>query len=153
MKIDTRNFGEIEIDENKIFEFEDGLPGFPDDKRFVVLSEEEVDENTVFFWLQSLDDKNVAFVVIDMLIVKHDYKPQVKEELPDYMGDYEESEILIYNIAVVPENVNKMSVNLKAPVVLNNKTKKGCQIIFNEEDYPIRYYIFEEIKNISEDGE
>jgi len=136
MKVNTKHFGEIEVEEDRIIVFEEGLPGFPDDKNFILLENEEP-----FCWLQSTDDGDNAFILVDAFAVLPDYSPQVDRDEFAAIGEYNPDEFLIYNICVLPEDINEMSVNLLAPVVINTASKKGRQIIAKNEDYSVRHYM------------
>ncbi len=153
MKIDTKYFEEMEIDPEKVLDFTDGLPGFPDDKQYVVITDGEATDDTLVFWLQSTQNKHVAFLMLNMLAIKPDYQPDVTDILPEFMGAFDEQSCFIYNIAVIPAIVDKMTVNLRAPIVVNNATKKGCQAIFNGDEYPIRHLVFNELQNMQKAGE
>ena len=145
-KLNTRHFGEIEFDEKRIINFPQGLPGFPDDRNFLMMSENE-DEDT-FFWLQSVDNGDVAFTLMNVYGVLPDYDPQVDEEEMKELGEIVSAPLEIYNIAVIPENVKEMRVNLKAPVVINMEAGLGRQVVCTNEDYPIRYHIFEGLSKL-----
>ena len=136
MKINTRHFGEIEVEESRIINFEEGLPGFPDDRQFVLLENEDP-----FCWLQSADDGDNAFILVDAFSVLSDYSPQVDKEEFAPLGEYSPDDFLVYNIVTLPEDVNEMTVNLLAPVVINSATKKGRQVIAKNEEYGVRHYL------------
>jgi len=137
MIIETKHFGEIEVDEADIIEFEEGLPGFPDDRQFVLLDNKEP-----FCWLQSVSDGDNAFILVDVYSVMPDYNPQVDKEQFSALGEYEPDNFLIYNIVVLPENIKEMTVNLLAPVVINTAAKKGRQVIARNENYGVRHFLF-----------
>lgn len=151
MKFETRHFGEIDIDETKIIRFNEGLPGFPDDLEFVLLegsNELEEEDSSPFLWLQSVSDGNTAFILMDVFSVIPDYSPSINPSDIEELGVYNEStkeDFLIYNIVVLPEDVKKMSVNLVAPVVINQIVKKGKQVIANNADYNVRHFLFENV--------
>ena len=129
MKAATRLFGEIEIDESKIITFEDGIIGFPDMKKFTLIFDEEKEGRPSISWLQSMDEPEIAFPVMDPLFVCETYNPSVEEEL-------------LKNLGTVPQNIKELAVNLKAPIVINTDTRKASQIIV-EDDLPVRYRIYE----------
>jgi len=143
-KFDTRHFGEIEYDEARVIKFPQGIPGFPDCNRFLLMSENE--DEDMFFWLQSLDNGDVAFTLMNIYKTLPDYDPQVDEEELDELGSVEGTPLEIYNIVVIPDYVRHMRVNLKAPIVINSETGLGKQVICSNDDYPIRYMIFEELE-------
>ncbi|MFV0504059.1 MAG: flagellar assembly protein FliW [Lachnospirales bacterium] len=143
MKLNTKHFGEIEVEEEKIITFKDGLPGFDDLSRFILFDEESNDG--LFLWMQSIDDPTIAFVLLDTLRVMPLYDPIISEEsiisLGDTGGDTLPN-ILCYNIAVVEKSMKDTRVNLKAPIIINQLTKKGCQVLCSNEDYDIKCKIF-----------
>ena len=144
MLINTKNFGEVEINENDVFTFEEGIPGFPKLKKYTIIRDHS--DDYPFYWMQSLDDSEICFIIMDVFNILPDYNPIVNDDELKYIGNVEGNNLLIYNIVVIPECVSKMSVNLKAPIVINLDTKKGRQIIVNNDEYEIRYYFYEEMK-------
>jgi len=140
MKLDTKHFGEISIEEEEIITFDEGLPGFWDSTRFVLLADQPSD---LFSWLQSVDDGDLVFALMDVTQVIPDYQPQIESELIEDLGDG--TSFVYYNIAVVPEDLKDLRVNLKAPVLINTNARKGRQVLASNEDYSVRHYIFEEM--------
>ena len=142
MKAATRLFGEIEIDESKIITFEDGIIGFPDMKKFTLIFDEEKEGRPSISWLQSMDEPEIAFPVMDPLFVCETYNPSVEEELLKNLGTMKEDNIYVLVTVTVPQNIKELAVNLKAPIVINTDTRKASQIIV-EDDLPVRYRIYE----------
>ena len=143
-KFNTHHFGEITYDPANIIRFPQGLPGFPEDINFLFMSES--DDEDMFFWLQSLDNGEVAFTLMDVYRVLPNYDPQIDDYESEELGTIEEDSLEIYNIVVIPEDARQMRVNLKAPVVINNATGIGRQVICINEEYQLRYMIFEELE-------
>ncbi|MCL1882234.1 MAG: flagellar assembly protein FliW [Defluviitaleaceae bacterium] len=141
---DTKHFGEISYDPANIINFPEGIPGFPESKQYILMSE-NADED-MFFWLQSVDEGDVAFTLMDVYKVLPDYDPQVDEDEMASLGEISDTPLLIYNIVVIPDYVRHMRVNLRAPVVLNLNTGLGKQVICSNDDYSIRFMIFEELE-------
>ena len=142
MKAATRLFGEIEIDESKIITFEDGIIGFPDMKKFTLIFDEEKEGRPSISWLQSMDEPEIAFPVMDPLFVCETYNPSVEEELLKNLGTIKEDNLYVLVTVTVPQNTKELAVNLKAPIVINTDTRKASQIIV-EDDLPVRYRIYE----------
>lgn len=145
MKLDTKHFGEIDIEESKIIEFKEGIPGFSDLNRFVLLAEpsEKTDaDGGLFYWLQSVDDSSIAFVMVNMVKYMPDYNPLVEADQIAGLGEFDPNKFLFYNIAVLPEDIKEATVNLKAPVVINDETKQGKQVICTNEEYTVRHFMF-----------
>lgn len=142
MKAATRLFGEIEIDESKIITFEDGIIGFPDMKKFTLIFDEEKEGRPSISWLQSMDEPEIAFPVIDPLFVCEAYNPSVEDELLKNLGTIKEDNLYVLVTVTVPQDIKELAVNLKAPIVINTDTRKASQIIV-EDDLPVRYRIYE----------
>ena len=142
MKAATRLFGEIEIDESKIITFEDGIIGFPDMKKFTLIFDEEKEGRSSISWLQSMDEPEIAFPVMDPLFVCETYNPSVEDELLKNLGTIKEDNLYVLVTVTVPQDIKELAVNLKAPIVINTDTRKASQIIV-EDDLPVRYRIYE----------
>mgnify|MGYP002511021879 FL=1 len=143
MKINTRLFGEVEISDDKIICFENGIIGFPELKRFALIHDEESGTGAGIRFLQSLDEANFAMPVIDPLIVKPDYNPEVDDELLTGVGHVTEDNILVLVTVSVPSDLTKMSVNLQGPFVINVDTNKACQMILDSSDYPVKFPVYD----------
>lgn len=147
MKITTRIFGEIEIADDKIIVFENGIIGFPDLKNFALIHDEEKGTNTGIRFMQSLDEPNFAMPVMDPLLVKPDYDPKVDDELLASAGNISSDNILVLVTATIPGDLTKMSVNLQGPFIINVEEHKACQIIVENGDYPVKFPIYEILKS------
>ena len=143
MYLTTKHFGEIEYDEQTIINFADGLPGFSEATQFVLINEVDDVDDGLFYWLQCVDDSELAFALIDVYQVIPDYNPMVDRNEIASLGDYNPDNFLIYNVVVLPENIKNMSVNLLAPVVINPDTRKGKQVIAQNDSYGVRHLVFE----------
>ncbi|MCL2699338.1 MAG: flagellar assembly protein FliW [Defluviitaleaceae bacterium] len=147
MKLKTRHFGEVEIPEDILLSFDEGIPGFPDSKRFVLIQEPDHadDDDSLFYWLQSADEPELALMLMDVVKVMPEYDPAVDLDQIHELGLLEAESYFVYNVVRIPEEIEKMSVNLKAPIVINDRLKKGKQVFSKNEDYAIRYFIYEEL--------
>lgn len=147
MIINTRIFGEVVVEEDRVIEFTSGIIGFPDLQKFVLIHDEEKNDGAIR-WLQSVDEPQFAMPVIDPLAVKADYNPQVEDEMLKRLGEFKEDDLLVLVTITVPSDLTKMTVNLKAPFVINSTSKKACQIIV--EDYEVKFPIYDIIKKKKE---
>ena len=145
MKIKTRMFGEIEIEEEKVIHFADGIIGYPDCKNFTLIFDEEKGRRKSICWLQSVDEPVFALPVLDPLLIKEDNKPAVEDELLHVLGDLKEENTFVLVTVTVPEQIEDLSINLKAPIVINVDERLASQIIV-EENYPVKYKIYELLK-------
>ena len=153
MKITTRVFGEIEIDESKIISFPSGIIGFPEMTDFALIFDEEKGKDSPIRWLQSLQESEFAMPVMDPLLVAGDYNPEVEDDYLIPLGEMREDDALVLVTVTVPKELEKMSVNLQAPIIINSETKKAAQIIVNTEKYPVKYYIYDILKAMKKEGE
>ncbi len=151
MKINTRMFGEIDIDEEKIINFDLGIIGFDFLKKFTLIHDEEEEDNSVI-WLQSLDEPDFAMPVMNPLLAMDGYNPSVEDELFKNIGETTEDDIIVFVTLTVPADITKMTVNLKAPIIINANTKKGCQIIVEESEYIVKYPVYEVLTSKKEKG-
>ena len=153
MEITTRVFGTIEIDDNKIIHFPSGIIGFPDMTDFALVYDEEKGKDTPIRWLQSLQEAEFALPVMDPLLVAKDYNPEVEDNHLLPLGEMGEDDTLVLVTVTVPQDLSKMSVNLQAPIIINAGTKKATQIIVNTENYPIKYFIYDILREMKKEGE
>lgn len=146
MKANTRLFGNIDVADDKIITMEKGMIGFPEYTHFaLIFDEEKKDKKFKIMWLQSMEDGEVAFPVVDPVSVKEDYKPTVNDELIAPLGEMSEEDTYILVTATVPKRIEDFSVNLKAPIVINMATNKGAQVI-TEDDYQVKYKVYDLLK-------
>ena len=151
MQANTRIFGEIDIADEKILNFENGIIGFPDFKKFALIHDlKEEGETPSISWLQSMEEPSFAMPVMDPLIVKPDYNPMVSDDYFSVIDGKDDNEYIVLVTVTVPHDLKKMSVNLKAPFVINVSNRKAAQIIV-EEDFPIKYMIYDILNK--KDGE
>ena len=153
MVLETKLFGEVDIDEQKALHFENGLIGFPDLKTFFLIRDEEK-ASSLFCWLQSVEERAMALPVLDPLKVMESYNPMVDDELLKPLGELTEDNLMALVTVTVPRNIENISVNLQAPILINADTKQACQLILEDGNYPVRYPIYEILNNMKEkDGE
>lgn len=146
MKANTRIFGEIEIQDDKIIRFDNGIIGFPDLKEFTLIFDSEKEDKTSISWLQSLNEPELAFPVMDPLTVYPDYNPSVEDELLKPLGELTPDNLFVLVTVTVPADIKEIAVNLKAPIVINTDTKKANQLIVDN-DLPVRYKIYDIIQS------
>ena len=150
MIVKTKIFGEIEVDESRFITFEEGILGFPDLKRFMLIHDEESGSSKLISWMQSIDEPAFAMPVLDPLKVCPDYNPEVEDELLNSLGDVQGEDILVLATVTVPPEIEKMTANLRAPFIINANNLKACQIILEDEKYLIKYPIYEVLKGNKE---
>lgn len=153
MRINSRVFGEIEVDESKIIHFPSGIIGFPEMTDFILIYDEEKGKDASIRWMQSLQEEEFALPVMDPLFVAGDYNPEVEDNYLIPLGEMKEEDALVLVTVTVPGDLKQMSVNLQAPIIINTETKKAAQVIVNTEKYPVKYYIYEILQAMKKEGE
>ena len=150
MLVKTRHFGEINLEDDKILTFENGILGFEDYKNFTLLYDNEGDDKPNISWFQSLDEASLAIPVINPFLVKPDYNPQVEDELLKPLGEITDDNAVILVTVTVPEEVEKISANMKAPIIINSDTRRGAQIIADNADYVVKHRFYDQLKAAKE---
>ena len=144
MLIHTKPYGKIDVDERQKLFFPFGILGFENLKNYVLIDAKQ----QPFYWLQSLDVTEIAFVLINPLIFRPDYSIDVpKEELEEIQLD-NENDVLVFAIVTIPENQSNMTANLQGPIIINKKIKQGRQAISTNEKWGIRHHILEELSAV-----
>ena len=141
--IETRIFGKVSIGEDRVINFANGILGFPDLKRFTLLHDVARGSNAGIHYLQSIDEPGFAMPVMNPMIVRPDYNPKVQEEYLAPVGDITKEETLLFVTLTVPGDVKKMTVNLRAPIIINVERRTACQLIAEGDEYDIKYAIYD----------
>lgn len=132
MKIQSRDFGAVEIDASDIVTFVQPIFGFENYTRFVFLHDQD---NSHIAWLQSLEDENLCFIVVDPEVVVDTYHPELPAETAALLGG---EDCMLWLIMVVAQKFSESTVNLKSPIVLNPASRQAAQVLL-EQNLPIRY--------------
>jgi flagellar assembly factor FliW len=133
MNVLTSRFGTVEIEEADIIDFEDGLIGFDDRKRWVILADSE---NEAIAWLQSLEDPNLAMAVVSPRRFVPHYQVKIPTEPLKQMGLTDSEQAFV--LTVVSRHDHGLTVNLRAPLIIVLERRAGWQII-TEDDQPLQY--------------
>ena len=136
MLVQTLNFGSVEIPENKVITFKDGLPGFPQIHRFAVV---EMETLKPFRYLQSLDEPPVSFFIINPFLLDPGYEFRLTDSDMEDVNSTNSAELAVYAVATVPEDPGSATMNLMAPIVINDRDRCGKQVILNESKYSVKH--------------
>ncbi|MGG4439869.1 flagellar assembly protein FliW [Brevibacillus fortis] len=126
------------VELGKLF-FEDGIPGFSHLQFFQLMQEEE----SPFFLIQSTEDKDVGFWVVDPFVFFPSYEFSLSSVTKETLRINESSPVAVFSIVTIREN-NQTTVNLKAPIVVNLSNRMGRQVILQEDSYSIRQQLIEQ---------
>ncbi len=144
MLLQTKHFGDVEISEQGILRFASGLPGFEQLKEFTLI--DGVNEASPFKWLQCISEPQIAFAIANPFLIVKDYDFELREEAAEMLDIEKGEDIAVYVIVVVPEELERISMNLKAPLIINSRNRKGAQIILDTDKYTVRHYILDELR-------
>lgn len=143
MLINTKFLGEVEIQKSEIITFEEGLLGFPNYKKFVLLA---LDADLPLALLQSTEEATISFVVALPFAFKSDYVFDLEEIEKEILQIEKEEDVLTYSIVTLKENFPASTLNLLAPVVINANKKLGKQIVLHDNpQYSIQFPIGEAV--------
>lgn len=135
MNILTRDFGEVEINQEDVISFDEKIFGFEDYTDFIMLYDD--DFNQEYVWLQSTEEPDLCFMLANPVLVP-DYKPKFKKVAEKSLG---QGELEYWLMMVVKDDIRESTLNLKSPVIVNLDNRKAMQLIL-EEEHPIKYYLF-----------
>jgi flagellar assembly factor FliW len=141
MIIQSSRFGTIDVKEERIITFKDGLLGFPDAKKFIV-ADDPLDVSLPFKWLICVDQPELAFLVTDPGIFFKDYVFDLTEDDRTKIGAQSEDDVSVIALLTVPADPKKITANLRGPLVINWKTLVGRQVILKGTHYTTKHYIF-----------
>ena len=143
MKLNTVRFGEIEIEEQRIFNFVMPIIGFDSLRKFILL---EPNKDSVFKWLQSTEDPALAFPVISVATLKFDYSIDLPDSVVNTLEIKSVESVLVMNITSIPQdNPKGTTINLLAPLIFNLDTQTAGQVVLSSSGYDISYPMFKNI--------
>lgn len=138
MKIVTRDFGEVEINEQTVINMPNGIIGFEDTKRYTLIS--PLGEDTFPMWFQAVDAAEPCFVVYDPWQIYPDYQFELDDETQKTLDTENSDDLRILAVAIVPDDYKKTTINLRCPIVINTKTNTAGQMLL--EDYEFKYPVY-----------
>ena len=142
VKINSKPFGEMEIEEDQIVEFADGILGFDFVKKFAILEEKD----SPFVWLQALNEPELSFVMISPLEFMSEYSLIISQSDLDDVDASGPDKLAVFAIVTIPSHdPAEMTANLQGPVIINAEKRKGKQAISLSDKYRVRHRILDEM--------
>ena len=148
MKIKTTRFGTITLGEEKIINMPFGMLGFPDKNRFVILQHKE---DSPFYWYQSVDEPDLAFVITNPFLFKQDYTVDLDAVLKEmsWNGDGNDKDLELYVVVNIPKgDPANMTANLIGPILINNRTRQAFQMVIPDSSYSHRFPLVQENQSV-----
>jgi flagellar assembly factor FliW len=146
MKFVTTRFGEIDCKENDVIILPKGVLGFSQLTRYVIL---ERKESAPFKWLQSVEDPNVAFVIMDPVEIFPNYKLEIDEKELEELNYTNSTDLVTYVIVTIPQDATQASADLLGPLVVNPKKRLAKQAVMSNSPYTTKHYLLDEFKKRS----
>ena len=140
--VDTVRFGTIEVEEEKVVHFAQGIPAFEDEHAFVVIP---YDEESPYFFLQSLQTPDLAFLMTVPYLFFKDYEFEIDDETQEKLALKNPDDVLVYVLLTIPHgSIKDMTANLMAPVIINAKTMQAKQLVLEKSTYTTKHRLFNE---------
>jgi len=141
LKVATKAYGLIDVDERQKIIFPQGLFGFEKLKDYLLLDA----ERQPFYWLQSMDAEDVAFVLVNPFLFRPDYEVNISNEELDGIGVNSPEKALIFSIVTIPQDGSPMTANLQGPLIINRDTRMGKQAILSDDRWKTKHDIMAEL--------
>ena len=150
MEIDTKAYGRIEVNPRQQIRMQRGLFGFDSICDYVLLDADQ----PPFYWLQSVEERDIAFVLINPQLFRPDYRPGASKEDLEALGVVSEKddELLVFSIVTIPDDQTRMTANLQGPILINRSRHEGRQIISGDDRWMVRHVIMEEMKHAKDNA-
>jgi len=139
----TTRFGNLEIAEDEIVFFPEGLIGFSQNKKYFIIQH---DGQSPFSWLQSLDESHLAYVIIEPQVFCYDYEIKVSREQLAPIDLQDLSLAKIYVVVVLSDRPEDITANLLGPIILNPENNLGLQVVLNTDKYFTRHRLMDELQ-------
>lgn len=146
MVAQTRLFGEITIEDDKVLEFPNGIIGIEDKHKFAIIYDIDRGEDSAIRWIQSMEDPYLALPVIEPYAILDEYNPMIEDALLEVLDSPADEDIVVFLTLIISSDVMKITANLKAPIIVNSRTCKGGQIIVENPDYEAKFNIYDALQ-------
>ncbi|MDR0476286.1 MAG: flagellar assembly protein FliW [Treponema sp.] len=140
MKVLSKAYGMVEADERQKISFPRGLLGFEEYQNYVIMDA----ERQPFYWLQSIDNEQVAFILINPFLFRPDYEIDIDNEELKTVGISDPAKALIFSIVTIPPDGSPMTANLQGPLVINRDTHLALQVVLTDPRWKTKHDILAE---------
>lgn len=140
MLLKTKSFGEMEINEDKFINFKEGIPGFEEVKQFILIEEEK---ESPFCYLQSIGEQDICFILTNPYLFKPDYEPVIPKHYFEQLGGGEMEEFGVFVLVTAKGAIDTATLNLMAPLLIQQETKYGMQVILEGQNYTTKHGILD----------
>jgi flagellar assembly factor FliW len=141
VKVSTKPYGVIEVDERQKIKFPVGLFGFESCRDFVILDA----DRQPFYWLQSLEVQELAFILVNPFLFRPDYELDISDNELEDIGISSPDKALVFSIVTIPADGGPMTANLQGPLVINRERRVGKQAVLADSRWKTKHNIVEEL--------
>lgn len=149
MKIKTTRFGEIDVPDDSLITFPEGVIGFKEARGFVIF---DCGDQGIFKWLQSTDIPELAFVICEASLIVPSYQIIIGSKEQDLLKLAKPDDAAVCLILVIPEDPQETTANLLGPIVMNSESRLGMQLVLVNPGYSTRYKVFKTAAETDEGG-
>ncbi len=143
MKVETKACGVKEVSEDKLLTIPEGLFGFEDYTKYAIIDS----EYEPFLWLQSTEEKNLAFLIIDPFLISDDYETDIDDASLLKIDAKRPEDIIIMTIVTIPQDGSVITANFMGPLVINKANRKCMQVILNDNRWSTKVNIIEALNS------
>jgi flagellar assembly factor FliW len=141
MRVKTKAYGDLDVDDRQLVSFPSGLLGFEQFKDYILLDARQ----KPFFYLQSLDVAELAFILIDPFLFRSDYSLDVSDEALGEIGVSSPTDTLVFAVVTVPGDGSPVTANLMGPVIINKRNRRGMQAVLTDPRWKVKHDIMGEL--------
>lgn len=143
MIVKTGRFGQLSVSDEEMISIPQGILGFPEYTKFFLV---DPGDDTLILWLQSTENADIAFPLLEPKIFKPDYAARLSAAELRELKLENINQSAVFSILTIPEDVAQMTANLKAPLVINLKQQLAKQVVLQENEYSIKHLMFKELR-------
>ncbi len=144
MIIKTGRFGQLTAGNDEMVLIPQGILGFPEYKKFVLV---DPGDDTLILWLQCAENPDIAFPILEPKIFKPDYTARLSASELRELKLENINQSAVFSILTIPEDITRMTSNLKAPLVINLKEQIAKQVVLQESEYNIKHEMFKDLRS------
>ena len=146
MEVKTKVNGIVDVEEKQLVTFPEGLLGFEKYTKFALIDS----EYEPFIWLQSTEESNLAFLMIDPFLICNDYEADIDDSTLKNIGVESAEDIIIMTLVTIPKDGSAITANFLGPIVINKKNRKCLQVILNDNRWTTKFDIVKALKKKGE---
>lgn len=142
MEVQTKTMGVVQVDDSRVLDFPKGLFGFEEYHKYALIEA----EYEPFFWLQSLDEKGLAFLLVDPFLIVSDYELDIDDKMLSDIGIASPTDVYVWSVVTVPADGGPVTANLQGPLVINRKTQQALQVILSDSKWTTKHNILKALQ-------